>query len=64
MGHVGDVEVVGEFLFGCFMNLSLFHMMVLLPFYLFRDYDFWSLHIITHTRASENSIGTLGEGRG
>ena len=41
VGNVGDGEVEGEF-------LSLFHMMVLLPFYIFRDYDFWSLHKITH----------------
>jgi hypothetical protein len=29
------------------MNLSLFHMMVLLPFYFrdYRDYDFWSFSI-------------------
>ena len=48
VGNVGDTVVEAEFLFGCVTNLSLFHMMVLLPFYLFRDYDFWSLHIITH----------------
>jgi hypothetical protein len=48
VGNVGDAEGEGEFLFGCVTNLSLFHMMVLLPLYLFRDYDFWSLHKITH----------------
>ena len=47
VGNVGDAEVEGEFLFGCVMNLSLFHMMVLLPFYLFRDYEFWSLFKIS-----------------
>jgi hypothetical protein len=47
VGNVGDAEVEGEFLFGCVMNLFLFHMMVLLPFYLFGDYEFWSLFKIS-----------------
>ena len=48
VGNVGDVEVEGEFFFGCVMNLSLLHIMFLLPFYLFMDYDFWSLFKISH----------------